>query len=295
MIGAVTTPGASVDSMRVIIDGKAQDAAVASISIFDWALVRGLAVFEVVRVYSQSLFRVGAHLDRLARSAAAVGIPFPIRDALLADMLRVAGCGDGQVRVILTGGGRDQHVDAPGRVVVMWEPIPFAPDRIRVLPVVAPWHPATATAGFPGVKWTSYAPNMVTTDRVRRQGFDDAMLITPDGVVLEGPTFTYAWLRDGRLETPSLDLGILPSITRDVVLECCARSGIEVDEGHHHLDRVIAADEVLALSTIKQVTPVAQVGEHVVPGGPVASFLAAAFAAAVAVEVGASPGEGSTS
>jgi branched-chain amino acid aminotransferase len=167
---------------------------------------------------------------------------------------------------------------------------------VKVLPVVAPWHPATIASGFPGVKWTSYAPNMAATDRARALGYDDALLTTSDGIVLEGPTFTYAWIREGRLLTPSLDLGILPSITRDVVLECARRLGIEIDEGHHPLDSVLAADEVLALSTVKQVTPVSRVGEHQVPGGPVAARLATAFGAVVAAECGVDgPSPGATS
>lgn len=273
--------------MRVIIDGEPHDPTVATVSVFDWALIRGFAVFEVVRVYGARLFRLDPHLDRLLRSAAALGIPAPDRVALAADMARVAADeGSGQVRVIVTGGGRDAPVAAPPRVVVMWEPLPFVPERVAVLPMIAPWHPATVASGFPGVKWTSYAPNMATTDVARRLGYDDALLTTPDGIVLEGPTFTYAWMLSGKLLTPSLDLGILPSITRDAVLECAHGLGIEVDEGRHPLASVLAADEVLALSTVKQVTPVSRVGEHIVPGGATASRLAAAFAAVVAAECG---------
>jgi branched-subunit amino acid aminotransferase/4-amino-4-deoxychorismate lyase len=233
----------------------------------------------------------------LDQSAAALAIPRPDRLALAADMAEVAAAnGDGQVRVILTGGGRDPWQEAAPRRVVMWEPLPPVPERVKVLPIIAPWHPATTASGFPGVKWTSYAPNMATTDAVRRLGYDDAMLLTPEGVVLEGPTFSFAWVHAGRIETPSLDLGILPSITRDVVLECCARLGLPVDEGRYPFERVRDAEEVLALSTVKQVVPVARVGTHEIPGGPVAARLAAAFAKVVAAETGvASPSADSTS
>jgi len=274
--------GANLAAMRVIIDGVPEDERTASVSVFDWALIRGFGVFEVVRSYRGLLFRLERHLDRLALSAAALEIAMPERSALARDMDRVAAaCGEGQVRVMLTGGGRDLAVAAAPRTIVMWEPLPVVPDRVRVIPVVAPWHPATDASGYPGVKWTSYAPNMVTTDRARRLGYDDALLITPGGVVLEGPTFTFAWVHRGRLETPSLDLGILPSITREVVIECCGRLGIEISEGHHPLDRVLASEEVIALSTVKQVVAVEQIGETHIPGGLVAGRLAAAFAAIV--------------
>lgn len=273
--------------MRVIIDGEDRDERTAAVSVFDWALIRGFGVFEVVRSYGGVPFRLDRHLDRLDHSAGALGIGSPDRVTLSRDVTRVASeCGEGQVRIILTGGGRDPLVAAPARTIVMWEPLPHVPDRLRVMPVVAPWHPATNVAGFPGVKWTSYAPNMATTDRVRRLGFDDALLVTTDGVVLEGPTFSFAWVRSGRVETPSLDLGILASITRDVMLECCRRLDLPVDQGRYPLDRVLSADEVIALSTVKQIVPVDRVGEADIPGGPVVGRLAAQFAAIVHEETG---------
>lgn len=273
--------------MRVIIDGVPVDEANASVSVFDWVVIRGFGAFEVTRSYAGALFRREAHLDRLERSTRALDITMPDRAALAADMDRLAGANpDGQVRVVVTGGGRDPKVVAPSRTIVMWEPLPKVPDRARVLPIVAPWHPATDIGGFPGIKWTSYAPNMATTDKVRRAGYDDALLMTPDHTVLEGPTFSYAWVTDGRLETPSLDLGILASITREVLFECATRLGLEIRQGHYPLARVIAADEVIALSTVKQVIPVAAIEDHPVPQGPLAGRIAGAFAAIVAEETG---------
>lgn len=273
--------------MRVIIDGIGVDDANAGISVFDWAFLRGLGVFEVARAYGTALFRLDPHLDRLARSAASLGIPLPDRAAIATDMARLAEeNGSGHVRVILTAGGRDSLTPAAPRVVIIWEPLMSVLDRVRVFPVVAPWHPATAESGFPGVKWTSYAPNMAVTDAVRAAGYDDAMLLTPDGVVLEGPTSSFAWVHAGRIETPSLDLGILPSITRDVMLECCGRLGLDVEEGRFSLDRVLAADEVMALSTVREVVPVARVGERVIPDGSITALVAAEFSAVVTAETG---------
>ena len=154
----------------MIIDGVPHDEHTASVSVLDWAVLRGFGVFEVVRSYGGALFRLDSHLDRLEHSARALTIAVPDRDAIAADMRRVAVAGgDGQVRLVLTGGGRDISVDAPPHTIVLWEPLPFVPDRMSVVPVVAPWHPATDVGDFAGVKWTSYAPNMATTDRARRR------------------------------------------------------------------------------------------------------------------------------
>ncbi len=274
--------------MRVLIDGVEVPEAEAGVSIFDWGLQRGFGCFEVIRAYDGRLFRLGAHLDRLARSAASLDLPVPPR-ASLEEWVRAVGRagGDCQVRVLLTGGGRDPLVSAAGRTVVLWEPIPEARSPLRLMPIEAPWHPATDRSPFYAVKWLSYAANMASTDIARREGYDEALLLSPDGLVLEGPTFSVAWVAGGRLETPALSLGILPSITRAVVLtEATRRVGLEVAEGVFPLARLLEAEEGLALSTVKEVVPIGAIGERSLPVGEVGNRLAAAFRAIVAEEIG---------
>lgn len=272
--------------MRVLIDGVEVPEAEAGISVFDWGLQRGFGCFEVIRAYRGVPFRAAAHLERLAGSAAALGMAAPPREAVEEWVRAVSRAGgDCQVRVLLTGGGRDPLVPAPGRVIVMWEPLPAVPEALRLLPMEAPWHPATDRSPFYAVKWLSYAANMASSDLARRRGYDDALLLTPDGRILEGPTFAVAWLIEGRLETPSLHLGILPSITRAVLLgEAAPRVGLAVAEGVFPLSRMLEADEAVALSTVKEVAPVAAVGDHPVARGDKGGALAAAFREIVAAE-----------
>ena len=171
--------------MRVLIDGREVAEGSAQVSVFDWGVQRGFGCFEVIGSYEGRPFRLGPHLERLNRSAAALRIDLaPLED--IADWVRAvaASGGDCQVRVLVTGGGRDELFDTPSRTVVLWEPKPHVPDLLRLLPTVATWHPAT-DRGFAGVKWLSYAPNMASTDAARRAGFDDALLLSTDALVLE--------------------------------------------------------------------------------------------------------------
>jgi branched-chain amino acid aminotransferase len=276
--------------MRVIIDGVEADAHEASISVFDWAVIRGLGAFEVMRSHGGRMFRLDAHLDRLDRSIAMLGMPAVRRREVAGWAERVAAANeDGLIRVVVTAGGRDDaedRVGAPPRTVVMWDPVPSQPDSISLLPMRSPWHPATDAAGFPGIKWLSYGPNMLSTDAAKAAGFDDALLTTIDDVVLELPTASVAWVSGGRVITPSLELGILLSVTRDVMIECAGRLGLEVVEGRFTLDDILAADEVLALSTGKMIMPVTRVGSVAIPTGTVSADMVAAFAAVVEAETG---------
>jgi branched-chain amino acid aminotransferase len=95
--------------------------------------------------------------------------------------------------------------------------------------------------------------------------------------MLEGPTFSVGWVVDSVLETPGLELGILDSITRRVALEAAADLGIDVKEGTWQLDRLDAAEEVMAWSTIREIQPVIAIGDREWEPGPVTRQLAAAF------------------
>lgn len=276
--------------MRVIIDGEAVDPRAATISVFDWAVFRGLGAFEVIRSVRGRLLHGEAHFERLERSMGLLRMT-PVDPALVADWAAAVAAenDDGLIRVIVTAGGRDEgldRVDAPSRTIVVWEPLPTLPERLSLLPLRSPWHPATDDSAMPGVKWLSYAPNVVSTDLAVAAGFDDALLTTTDDVVLEMPTSSIAWVTEGRIVTPSLDLGILLSITRDVMFECAARIGVEVVEGRYHLSEVLAADEALALSTGKLMIPVGRIGDVEIPSGPVTGELAAAYSALIDEEVG---------
>jgi 4-amino-4-deoxychorismate lyase len=175
-------------------------------------------------------------------------------------------------------------VDSPGRVVVLWEPVPDSTSTVSVRPTAAPWHSAGLLWELLGAKTLSYAPNMSAWRVARAEGFDDALLLSRDGHVLEGPTFSIGWVVDGTIETPSLELGILASITRKVTIEEAAGLGLVVDEGRYSLERVLEADEVFALSTLKEVKPIERVGNTTFAAGPVTRQLAVAYRARVEEE-----------
>jgi branched-chain amino acid aminotransferase len=125
-----------------------------------------------------------------------------------------------------------------------------------------------------GLKTLSYAGNMLATRLAQEGGFDEALLVTPHGRVLEGPTWTFFWVAGGLLHTPPLSDLILDSITRTKLLEEC-----EVIEAPCTLDDVAAAEEAFIASTVREVMPITAVDEIVLPSapGPVTEAAHAAF------------------
>ena len=130
-------------------------------------------------------------------------------------LLREARGGDAAVRVVLTRGGhRLCRLESLGDHEELTRPA-------RLLPVT--YNPSGL---LDGVKSLSYGANMLASRRARAEGYDEALLVRSDGVVLEGPTCSIFWVRDGRLRTPALETGILASITRRVLVE-----SLSVEEG----------------------------------------------------------------
>lgn len=249
------------------------------IPVTDASVLRGDGCFEVLKSYEGRVFALDEHIDRLDASAKALQISLPDRADLASWIEKTAAeVGTGAVRVVVTRGAGVPGLDDPPNVIVFghsWD-IPEGP--VRLLPVVAPWHAAGVDWELAGAKILSYGPNMAAARRSKSEGFDDALLLTVEHIILEGPTFSVAWVVDGALETPGLALGILDSITRRVVLDVAREAEVRVVEGSWDLERLGAASEVMALSTIREVQSVVAVGDRTWNPGAVTEGLARSFA-----------------
>ena len=248
----------------------------ASLSVFDIGFQRGYGCFEAMRSYGGSIFRLGDHLSRLERSAAMLRIPLP-DSASIEGWCRRAADGDCIVRVLVSGGTDARQVGTGSHIFVLAETVDaFSPD-FSLQTRVAPWHSDGTIFELTGAKALSYGFNLAATVAAREAGFDDALLVGESGNVLEGPSYSIAWVREGNLATPALELGILESVTRRAVIETCRDEGIVVDTGSFPLPDLYEADEVFMMSTVREVWPVCLVDDRRFPPGPVTERIADLF------------------
>ena len=120
----------------------------------------------------------------------------------------------------------------------------------------------------------SYGPNMTAQRLAVLDGADDALLIShPDRWVLEGPTFGVVFVRGGVLHVPSVDLGIVDSISRRTLVEIATDEGIECVVGHWSLEELATAEEVIISSSLRDATAVSRVAEWTYTDHPVADAL----------------------
>jgi branched-chain amino acid aminotransferase len=229
------------------IDGLITPVTEAQISATDEGFLRGDGVFEVIRVYDGKPFAFEEHMRRLERSGSNLRLPIDLESvrAEANRLLAHAGAGPDHelLRIVITRGGRR---------VLLTEPLPSVPDQIRLGSITY-----SPTRVLDGVKSLSYAANMLASRLAREAGFDEALLVTPHGRVLEAPTSSIFWITDDQVLTPPLEDHILASITRAVVLEI---SGGE--ERGCTLDDLAAADAVFLASTVREVQPVASIDTY---------------------------------
>ena len=228
----------------------------------DEALLRGRAAFETTRVYGGTPFLLDRHVERLRASAMRLRLPSPdpgecVR--LAQAVIDGAGASDLALRLYWTG---MTLVATAGAIDPELETMRARGMRLAVVH----W----STGALAGAKSMSYAENMSAQDVAARQGADDALLVSHDGIVLEAPTANVWWREGERLLTPSLDLPILAGVTRGLVLELADHETIE---GAFPLERLLAADEVFLCSSIREVMPVAAVDGHAYEVGRAARSL----------------------
>jgi branched-chain amino acid aminotransferase len=238
----------------LVLDGELMRSGEAVIPASDDGLIRGDGAFDAFPVRGGRPFARAAHLDRLERSCRALALVCPRADIEAdIDLLLTQAPDDyAVIRVVLTRGGhRICRLESRGELEQLIRPA-------RLLPVV--YNPSVL---LDGVKSLSYAANMLASRRAGAQGYDEALLVSSDGVVLEGPTCSIFWVREGRVQTPALETGILDSITRRVIL-----SSLSVEQGSFVLADVVKAEEAFLASTVRLAQPIAAIGEVALPAAP---------------------------
>jgi branched-chain amino acid aminotransferase len=229
------------------VDGAITLASAATIPATDEGLLRGDGAFEVIRVYDGRPFAFEDHLRRLERSALNLRLPLDL-EAIRADANRLlahAGAGPDHelLRIVVTRGGRR---------LLLTEPMPQYPDSFRLASITY-----SPTRVLDGVKSLSYAANMLASRLARERGYNEALLVTPHGRVLEAPTSSIFWIEGETILTPPLEEHILASITRRIVIE---QTG--AIERPCTLEELLDADEAFLASTVREVHPISQIDQR---------------------------------
>ncbi|PPF50187.1 MULTISPECIES: aminotransferase class IV [unclassified Rathayibacter] len=234
------------------------------LDVTDLGFTRGDGVFETINLVDGRLQALDAHLDRFERSARMLDLPRPDRPAWLeaigAAVAAHPPVAEAMVKTILTrgveGGGR------PTGVVFVQTSPDFGParrDGVRVVLLdrglrsdvqsTSPWLLA-------GAKTLSYAVNRAAAREAARRGADDALFVSSDGYLLEGPTSNLVLLTGGELVTPPPSLGLLPGTTQADLFALALGLGLETAVRPLRSGDLEAADAAWLVSSARNAAPV---------------------------------------
>ncbi len=138
---------------------------------------------------------------------------------------------------------------------------------------------ASARTSFPHVAKATgiYLNSMLATMEARRGGYDEAIMLSHDGYIADGPGENIFVVKDGVLYTPPLAMSILPGITRDTIIQIAQDLGHRVEETLLIRTDLYLADEVFMVGTATEVAPVRAVDDREIGVGPVTRELQQAY------------------
>ena len=277
--------------MIVWIDGELLDIRDARISPLDRGLVVGDGVFETLRVYNGVPFAWRRHFERLAYSAAGLGLTLPDPDRLRAAADAVVAANllrDARLRVTVTGGegppGSSRAGAIPTAFVVA---VPFRPASPTTRVAVTPWTRNERSA-VAGLKTISYAANVRALAYAEERGAEEALFANTAGDLCEATGSNVFVVRDGVAITPPATAGCLLGVTRGLLLEIAASCGVEALEADVPMTELASVSEMFVSSTTREVQAVGAIldpprDDRVLSApGPIATCLAQAFRELVA-------------
>jgi branched-chain amino acid aminotransferase len=273
------------------VNGKVTPAAEARVSVLDNGFTFGDSVYETLRTYGGRPFALDRHLRRLRRSAERLGIAVPQGDEVLASwldaLLAQAANPESYIRLIVSRGVGDisyrfERVQGPTIVMAVkpYEPLPPQYFEEGIAVMVSSVRRNSPDALDPAIKSCNLLNNILAVREAQAQGALEPIMLNPRGEVAEGASSNVFIVKGGTLRTPPLSAGILPGITREILLELAPRIGVPSEEAILIVNDLYGADEAFMTSTLKEAAPIRTIdGRPLGSGrpGPITLRLLSAF------------------
>jgi len=279
--------------MKVYVDGKYYNERDAKVSVFDHGLLYGDGIFEGIRAYNGRVFRLKEHIDRLFYSAKAILLNLPMSRADIAEAVletcRRNKIHDGYIRLVVTRGVgtlglNPNRCKNPSLIIIAGKiqlyPVEYYERGLEIItvPTVRNLHSALN----PAIKSLNYLNNIMAKIEANNSGCEEAIMLNAEGFVSECTGDNIFILKENELLTPPLSAGALYGVTRKVVMEIAAESGLLVRESNLSRYDMFNADECFLTGTGAELVPVIKIDGRVIGNGkpgPVTRRLVAQYRA----------------
>lgn len=275
--------------MHIWLNGQFIDSTTAKISVFDAGFQHGVGLFETMLARNGRIFRVDAHMHRLAESAGELLLSKRLRTAPLAEAAEFTvqrnEMESARVRLTVTGGDLNLLQSAghtqqdPTILIVAQPPTPY-PDAFFEKGVTAVIADARSNPLSPmaGHKTLNYWPRIQALQQAAGRGAGEALWFTVSNHLASGSVSNVFLIKDGEFLTPiargeeeagALPAPVLPGITRSVIIELADDLGLAVIKRTLDINDVLGADEVFLTNSSWGILPVIGVEKEKIAAGEV--------------------------
>jgi branched-chain amino acid aminotransferase len=247
----------------------------AKVTITDYAFLFGYSLFETMRAYCGKVFRLDDHLSRLEKSAAFLEIPIKVSElkrAVLQILLKNE-LQDARVRLVVSAGEGAVTPDtrsckSPTVLVIAVGYSPHPPETYNrgFTAIISSIH-RNSQSPLPGMKTSDLLESLLAKREARNAGVDDAILLNDKGLVAEASSSNIFIVGSGALKTPRLGEGLLPGITRQVIAELAADTGVRLLETDIRQAELLTAEEAFLSNSMIEIMPLTRIGGRVIGAG----------------------------
>lgn len=250
----------------------------AKVSVFDHGLMYGDGIFETLRSYNGTVFRIDSHIDRLFGSAEMIRLAIPKGKDELKDViyqsLEINGLKDAYIRVSITRGegeiGLDPDLCKEPTIIVISKPLtPYLEEiyRMGVRIIISAVRRMPPEALDPAIKSLNFLNNILAKISAKDKKAFDALMLNAQGYVTETTTANIFVVKKGLLITPPLSSGILKGITRSAIFLISRAIGIDLLEQDILPSDLYKADETFLTNTSLEIMPVARIDGKLIGDG----------------------------
>ncbi len=256
--------------LQIYIDGKYYPKSQAKISVYDHGFLYGDGVFEGIRVYNGSVFKLKEHVQRLFASAHALMLKIPLSQEeivkAVVETVKKNQLKDSYVRLIVTRGigdlGLDPRKCCTATVVIIADHIKLHEGEAKTkgITTLVSWVRRNPIDGASHeAKSLNYLNSIMAKIEANMSGADEAICLTPNGCVAEGVGENVFIIKNGKISTPPTSTGALEGITAKAVTEIAKKLGHVVTVENLTLFMLFNADEIFFTGTAAEIVPIRQV------------------------------------
>jgi branched-chain amino acid aminotransferase len=261
----------------IYLNGDLIPASQAKISAFNFGFLYGYGIFETMRSYNGYVFRLDRHLARLHASAQTLGIGDHIKDFNLekacSDILQANNLSDARIRLTVTAAEGDIMPNLATTnaitVFIAVRKLVHTPPEIyeRGYSAIISKYRRNSRSPLSNIKSTSYLDNFLARQEALAAGVDEVVMLNDTGFLAEGSRTNIFLISGHNLLTPHIESGVLPGITREVVLELAKSIGITTLVKQVELRELLTAVEAFLTSSTLEIMPLTRLDNKPIGSG----------------------------